>query len=99
MGLMEVDEIAVETDVWEAAKDGDKDAKKAIREQVEELEIYFHNLSVWPDYWNTHTVITLKELQEVCGPIYVFIKTSNRQIEWAQNYVSSGQWRKDLKEA
>ncbi len=98
MALMEVDEIVVSKKLWEAAKRGHQGAIKDIRNEVEGLEIYFHAMVRSDEYWNTHTIITLKELEEVCSPIYVFIKTSNAEIEWAQNYVSSGEFRKGLKE-
>ena len=98
MALMEVDEIVVSKKLWEAAKRGHQKAIKDIRKEVEGLEIYFHAMVRSDEYWEKHIIITLKELEEVCSPIYVLIKISNAEIEWAQNYVSSGEFRKGLKE-
>ena len=97
MALLEVDHIVVDKKLWHHAKACVTSARESIRESVEGLEIYFHAMIRSNEFWDKNEVITLRELEEVCSPIYVFIKTSNAEIEWAQNYVSSGEFRKDLK--
>ena len=78
MALMEVDQIVVTKDLWELAKEGDWDAKKAIRKEIDNMYIYFHALTI-PDqsWWDAREVVTLRELEEVIPPVYVTIHTTD----------------------
>lgn len=58
---VEVDEVAVDKDLWERVKHGDKEAyKKLIEEQDKKIYLYSHGLCVR----DNDIIITLRELDK-----------------------------------
>jgi len=59
MTLMEIDEVAIKKTLWNAVKAGDPKAVKELREFVDGMNIYMHNLPTEED----EVIVTLRELE------------------------------------
>jgi len=68
MGLIEIDEVAVNADDWRLAKLGDDKAIARIQPGILGLELYMHNL-ILPNHGVDYSIVTLKEL-EAAGVIF-----------------------------
>ena len=80
MALLEIDHVNVDKKLWKAAKDRDYDARDAIRKEIDGLEIYFHAMIRSDEFWDKHELITLRELEEVCPPIFVTISLNEEYL-------------------
>ncbi len=61
MALMEIDEVAVDRDLYEQAKSGDENSLQKLRAAVNGLFLYLHAMPVK----ESETVVTVRELHEI----------------------------------
>ena len=74
---MEIDEVAVDKDLWNRVKHGDKDAyKKLIEEQDKKIYLYSHGLCVR----DNDIIITLRELDKFVAGLGVKIEYEEGRI-------------------
>ena len=61
MALMEIDEVAVDRDLYEQAKSGDETARQKLRTAINGLMLYLHAMPVE----DSEAVVTVRQLQEI----------------------------------
>ena len=74
---VEIDEVAVDKDLWNRVKHGDKEAiKKLKKEQNEQVYLYSHGLSLHEN----DIIITLRELDKFVAGLGVKIEYEEGRI-------------------
>jgi len=81
--LLEIDEVAVPTELWVRVRHGNKQAIEALQEMIDGLEIYMHAFGCGKD----DTIISLRQLERAGVAGTVVIRKKQIPLQWGPLYI------------